>query len=497
VSRHRILLTGATGYVGGRLLPVLEAAGHEVLCLARRPGWLADRVGSGTRVVGGDVLDKASMEPAFEGVDTLYYLVHSMGTARDFEQREAEGARNAAELARAHGCKRIVYLGGLADEQEALSPHLRSRVEVGRILRASGVPTVELRASIVIGSGSLSFELIRSLTEHLPVMVTPTWVSVQAQPIGIQDLIAYLVAALDVPLDASEVVEIGGTEQLSYRDLMQEYARQRGLRRWMIPLPVLTPHLSSLWLGMVTPLYARVGRKLLESMRHPSVVRSTRAAELFELRPRGASDAIRTALENEEREYSETHWTDAVSSGGDTGEPTAAAAGGFGGRRYGNRLVDARELHVDASPEDCFEVVESIGGANGWFAWNALWQLRGALDMLVGGVGMRRGRPTARALRAGDALDFWRVQEIDPPRCLRLACEMRLPGRAWLEFHVEPRDGGCTLRQTAIFDPLGLGGLLYWYAVYPFHGLVFRGLITTIARKARAAREARGAPRPG
>lgn len=476
MGKHAILLTGATGYVGGRLLRALEALGQTVHCVARRPGYLSSRVTESTKVFEGDVLDKASLRAAFEGIDVAYYLVHSMGAASGFEEQEQLGARNFSEAALEANVKRIIYLGGLGNENERLSPHLSSRHEVGRILRESGVPTLEFRASIVIGSGSLSFEMIRSLTEHLPVMIMPRWVSVFAQPIGIQDMIEYLISALDVPLKESIVVEIGGADQISYRDLMKEYARQRNLKRLMISVPVLTPRLSSLWLGLVTPLYARVGRKLIESIVHPTVVTNNVAHELFDLRPRGAGDAICAALENEDRKFAETRWSDSLSASG-----TIPA---FGGQQVGGRLVDFRERRVDASAATTFQVIESIGGKNGWFAYNFLWKLRGLLDLLVGGVGMRRSRPVNRELRAGDALDFWRVESLERPKRIRLIAEMKIPGRAWLEFSVEPSGSGSIVTQTAIFDPTGLWGRMYWYCVYPLHALVFRGMINSIADRA-------------
>jgi uncharacterized protein YbjT (DUF2867 family) len=472
----RILLTGATGYVGGRLLKVLEGRGHELRCLARNPANLASRVGPGTRVVSGDVLDAPSLTAALAGIETAYYLVHSLGDASGFEEREEAGARNFATAARAAGIARIVYLGGLGEARADLSPHLRSRHEVGRVLRESGVRTIELRASIVIGSGSLSFEMIRALSEHLPVMIMPRWVSVLAQPIAIQDLIEYLVQALDVPIEDSTILEIGGADRLSYADLMREYMRQRHLRRLMIPVPVLTPWLSSLWLGLVTPLYARVGRKLLESMKNPTVVRSDAAKRLFRVEPRGVAAAIRAALENEDREFAETRWFDSLSASG--------TPNGSGGSHPGSRLIDRRERQADASPEACFAVVARLGGRTGWLALNWLWRLRGLLDLLVGGVGMRRGRPEHRALVVGDTLDFWRVEAYEPPRRLRLLAEMRLPGRAWLEFVVEPAGAGSRITQTALFDPVGILGRVYWYGVYPLHALVFGGMIKAIARRA-------------
>jgi uncharacterized protein YbjT (DUF2867 family) len=410
-------------------------------------------------------------------------MVHSMGSpgSEGFEQRDRLGAENFARAARAAGVRRIVYLGGLGDEEGELSPHLRSRHEVGSILRASGVPVIEFRASIVIGSGSLSFEMLRALVERLPVMVTPRWVRVKAQPIAIGDLLAYLEAALDLETEESRVYEIGGSERVSYGELMGEYARQRRLRRFMIPVPVLTPRLSSLWLGLVTPLYARVGRALIESICHETVVRDDRALQDFAVKPMGVQQAIANALANEDREYAETRWSDAISSGG----TDPGLFWSYGGVRRGRRLVDSRQLEVDVSPADAFAPIRRIGGGTGWYAFDWLWRLRGFIDLLIGGVGVRRGRPDPEQLHIGDTVDWWRVEEYQPDQLLRLRAEMRLPGRAWLEFEVEPSDGGSTIRQTAVFDPTGLAGLLYWYGIYPLHAAVFRGMLTGIARVAR------------
>ncbi len=475
-----ILLTGASGYVGGRLLPALEARAHAVRCLARRPEHLDGRTGPGTEVVAGDVLDPDSLAAALKGVEVAYYLVHSMGSAGAFEDEDRRAAENFGRAARAAGVRRIVYLGGLGRSDPELSPHLRSRHEVGEVLRASGVPVLELRASIVIGSGSLSFEMVRALVERLPVMITPRWVDTLAQPIAIQDLLAYLLAALELPLAESRVFEIGGTEQVSYGGLMREYARQRGLRRVMIRVPVLSPRLSSLWLGLVTPLYARVGRKLVDSMRHATVVTDDAAARAFALRPMGLREAMASALRGEERALATTRWSDAHSSAGRARE--------WGGVRFGNRLVDTRRVRVGVPPEAAFAPIRRIGGAQGWYWGNWLWTLRGWLDLLVGGVGMRRGRGSADELRIGDVLDCWRVEAYEPGRRLRLAAEMRLPGRAWLEFQAAPDGSGAVLSQTASFDPVGLGGLAYWYGVWPLHQLVFAGMLRAIAAAAERPR---------
>lgn len=484
----RILVTGATGYVGGRLWRRLESSGRRVRCLARRETGLALQVGATTEVVHGDVLKAESLAPVLAEVESAYYLIHSMGSGSDFEEQDRVAARNFAHAARHAGVRRIIYLGGLGHGQE-LSPHLRSRHEVGEILSESGVPVLELRASIVIGSGSLSFELIRALVERLPIMITPRWVEVETQPIAIDDLIAYLVAALDVPLSESRVYEIGGADRVSYGDLMREYARQRGLRRAMIRVPVLTPRLSSLWLGLVTPVYARVGRQLIESIKHPTIVRDPSALEVFPVQPRGSREAIASAMRNEDRAIAESRWYDAFSSGG--------AGKDWAGARFGNRLVDSRERDVDVSPALAFTPIRRIGGKTGWYAYNWLWRIRGFLDLLVGGVGVRRGRPAPDDVHVGDAIDFWRVEAYEPDRLLRLSAEMKLPGRAWLEFEVVPRAGGATIRQTALFDPVGLGGLAYWYSLYPLHSLVFSGMLGGIARAAlKLAASARASQQP-
>jgi uncharacterized protein YbjT (DUF2867 family) len=424
-------------------------------------------------VVAGDVMDRPSLAAALAGVQTAFYLVHSMGSSGSFEDQDRLGAENFAQAARTAGVQRIVYLGGLGDEQDSLSPHLRSRHEVGDILRASDVPVIEFRASIVLGSGSLSFELIRSLVERLPVMIMPRWVRVPAQPIAINDILSYLIAALDLPLAGSRIYEIGGADKVTYADLMKEYAKQRGLKRWLIPVPVLTPYLSSLWLGLVTPVFARIGRKLIESIRHPTIVRNPAALVDFSIRPVGVQQAIADALHNEDEELAQTHWSDALSS-------TGTARNWFG-VQFGPRLVDSRTATVDVSAAEAFAPVQRIGGKKGWYGANWLWRLRGTLDLLVGGVGLRRGRRDPERLRVGDTVDCWRVEALEPNHLLRLAAEMKLPGRAWLEFEVTERDGKSTIRQTAIFDPVGLLGRAYWYGVYPLHQIVFGGMLRGIA----------------
>jgi uncharacterized protein YbjT (DUF2867 family) len=480
-----VLLTGATGYVGGRLLRLLEERGEPVRCLARRPEAVAAHRDT-TTVVPGDVLEPESLPPAMRGIGTAFYLVHSMTSATGFEEHDRRGAANFAAAAREAGVRRIVYLGGLGAGGD-LSRHLESRQEVGRILADSGVPTIEFRASIVIGSGSLSFEMLRKLVERLPVMVTPRWVRTTAQPIAIEDVLAYLVAALDLDLEGSAVFEIGGADRVSYEELMREYARQLGIRRRIVPVPFLTARLSSLWLGLVTPVYARVGRKLIDSLPHETVVRGTDAADTFAIRPRGYAEAIARALANEDREFAETRWSDAVSSAG----PRPVR---FGGVRHGKRLVDSRSTRVPVAPAQAFRPIRRIGGETGWYFGDRLWRLRGLLDLLVGGVGVRRGRRDPETPAVGSALDFWRVEAYEPNRLLRLRAEMRLPGRAWLQFEVDGDGSGSTIRQTAIFHPAGLLGTAYWYGLFPVHAWIFGGMLARIAAAARAAGESRGAP---
>ncbi|HET7758525.1 MAG TPA: SDR family oxidoreductase [Gaiellaceae bacterium] len=472
-SRTRILLTGATGYVGGRLLTALLERGEDVRCLARRPAAVPPH--PGLEVVAGDVLDEDAVRRALDGVGVAYYLVHAMGSADSFEQLDRRAATIFAAAARDAGVRQIVYLGGLGSGPE-LSPHLASRQEVGRLLASTGVETIEFRASIVIGSGSLSFELVRALSERLPVMITPRWVRTRAQPIAVEDVVAYLVAALDLDSRGSEVFEIGGADVATYGELMREYARLRGLRRLLVPVPVLTPRLSSLWLGLVTPVYARVGRKLVESLPHETVVRDPSALERFPVRPRGYREAIARALANEDHLTVETRWSDAFSAAG--------RSSWLAGPSMSGRLVDARDRDVPVPPARAFAPIRRIGGQAGWYYGDALWHLRGFLDLLVGGVGLRRGRRDPETPAVGSALDFWRVEAYEPDRLLRLRAEMRLPGRAWLQFEVDGDGRGSRIHQTAIFDPTGLAGLAYWYALLPIHAVVFRGMLAGIAREA-------------
>jgi uncharacterized protein YbjT (DUF2867 family) len=469
-----VLLTGATGYIGGRLLPRLEQQGYALRCMSRRPESLEDVKAAETEVVSGDVLDSSSLDAVLSGVHTAYYFVHSMGSTADFEDLDRRAAQNFADACSRQGVKRIVYLGGLGNPDHQLSKHLRSRQEIGNILRTSSAAVVEFRASIIIGSGSLSFEMIRALVERLPIMICPKWVRVLAQPIAIEDVLEYLLEALELDDDESQIFEIGGPDQLSYGEIMHLYAKERRLRRLMIPVPLLTPYLSSLWLGLVTPLYARVGRKLVGSLRNPTLVSSNLSDRYFRVRPRSTQEAIARALVNEDLEFAATRWSDALSAGGKDKS--------WGGVRFGSRLVDSRTRTVNAVPEDAFIPIRRIGGKTGWYYGNWLWKIRGFLDLLAGGVGVRRGRRHPDQLRVGDTLDFWRVEDFQPGKLLRLKAEMKVPGRAWLVFEVEENKGKTTVRQTALFDPVGILGLAYWYSLFPLHEFVFAGMLRNICR---------------
>jgi uncharacterized protein YbjT (DUF2867 family) len=400
-----------------------------------------------------------------------------------FADADRRGAENFAAAARKSGVTRIVYLGGLGAEHD-VSTHLESRHEVGRILRESGVPTIEFRASIIIGSGSISFEIVRSLVDRSPVLLIPRWVVSRAQPLAVEDVLAYLLAALELESEESRVFEIGGPDRVAYADLMREYARQAGLRRAMLRVPFATPRISGLWLSIVTPVYASIGRALIESLRHDTLVSDGSAREMFSIRPRGFRQAIERALTNEDRDFAETRWSDALS---------AYPGRHWGGVTLGQRAVASRKIKVAASPEQTFAPIQRIGGRTGWYYANGFWRLRGLLDQVVGGAGLRRGRRDPVRLAVGDTLDFWRVEAFEQDRLLRLRAEMRTPGRIWLQFEVDSDQAGTTLHQTAIFDPHGLAGRAYWYALYPVHYLIFKGMLRRIGQAVTTSEQAQSA----
>jgi uncharacterized protein YbjT (DUF2867 family) len=446
-------------------------------------------------VVRGDVTDEASVRSAMAGVDVAYYLVHSLGAGADFERTDRDAARLFGERARAAGVRRIVYLGGLTPRgvpERALSPHLRSRAAVGRVLLESGVPTAVLRAAVVIGSGSASFEMLRYLTERLPVMVTPSWVRTRVQPVAVRDVLRLLVGSAALPAGVSRGFDVGGPDVLTYRDLMRRYAVVAGLpHRLILPVPVLTPRLSSLWIGLVTPVPAAVARPLAESLRHEVVCHERDIAGYLPDPPDGPTGvdaALSLALRRVREAQVATRWSEASVPGAPS-DPLPSDPGWAGGSLY----TDRRQARVDASPQDLWRVVEGIGGEHGWYSLGVAWTARGLLDRLFGGVGLRRGRRDAHRLRVGDSLDFWRVEEVERGRLLRLRAEMRLPGLAWLEMSVDRDEEGRTrYRQRAVFHPRGLLGHAYWWAVAPFHAVVFGGMARNIARA--AARSAAASP---
>ncbi|MER5390329.1 SDR family oxidoreductase [Saccharopolyspora sp. NPDC002686] len=491
------LVTGATGYVGGRLVPRLLVDGYRVRCLVRTPEKLRDVPWRDqVEVVRGDLLDADEVRAACEGVDVLYYLVHSLQQKGfgDLDRRAASIAGRAAQQA---GVSRIVYLGGVHPATGQLSEHLRSRAEVGEMLLSSGVPTAVLQAAVIIGSGSASFEMLRYLTERLPAMVTPRWVSNRVQPVAVRDVLHYLVAAADLPAEVNRSFDIGGPDVLTYAEMMRTYAAVAGLpRRLMVPVSVLSPKLSSLWINIVTPVPRSIGMPLIESLVSEAVCAEHDIDDHI-ARPEGGltrfRDAVALALRKIQRGEVETRWSDAspVSA---PWEPIPSDPEWSGGTVY----RDVRERITSESPEAVWRVVEGIGGRNGWYSFPLAWAVRGWIDRLLGGVGLRRGRRDQERLRTGDALDWWRVEELAEGRFLRLRAEMKVPGRAWLELSVEPAQGGTRYRQRAVFIPRGLLGHLYWWAAAPFHGLVFGGMVRRIlGAAARSASSAVGTTSTG
>ncbi|MEL7832390.1 SDR family oxidoreductase [Fodinibius sp. Rm-B-1B1-1] len=475
----RCLVTGVTGYIGGRLVPKLLEKRYKVRVLSRdidrlqgRP-WI-DQV----EVVEADVLNPQSLPEALKNVDVAYYLIHSMSgkSSSEFHQRDIQAAKNFSKAAKSQHVERIIYLGGLGNPEDNLSKHLQSRQQTGEVLRQSGVPVTEFRAAIVVGSGSKSFEMIRYLTERVPIMICPSWVYSKVQPIAIRNVLQYLVAAIEKPKTKDKIIEIGGSSVITYADMMRIYAQVNGLKRILLPVPVLSPTLSSHWVHWMTPIPSSLARPLIEGLKNDVIVQSNDAEKLFpEINPFSYKRAVELAMARIDTDDVETTWNDAlISSKGDE-EPVIL-------KTKEGLTIERRIRTVHGSSQQVFETFSSLGGENGWPVFQWAWKLRGILDRMVGGVGFRRGRRHPTELRVGDALDFWRVEAIKPGELLRLRAEMKVPGKAWLEFQALPNDDNTTkLVQTAYFAPKGLFGLLYWYGLYPFHSLIFSSMIDKLA----------------
>ena len=489
------LVTGATGYVGGRLIPELLDKGYAVRALARSPEKLRDTSWAGeVDVVAGDATEPTAVAAALQGVDVAYYLLHSLQQGAQLEATEIAMARTFADACKAQGVARIIYLGGLVPSlsEDEMSPHMRSRMNVGAVLRDSGVPTIELRAAMIIGSGSASFEMLRYLTERLPAMITPRWVRTKTQPIAIRDVLRYLVASASMPEGLSRTFDVGGPDVLTYQDLMQIYAKVAGLRkRIILPINLLSPQLSSHWVNLVTPVPRSIARPLVRSLKNAAVCSNDDIKHYVPDPPEGllsCEQAIRAALARVRDAKVATRWSGASLSKA-ASEPLPSDPDWAGGSLYN----DVRELQSTASQPEVWRAVERIGGEHGWYAGNALWRLRGLQDKVIGGVGLRRGRRDPDTVMIGEPLDFWRVEDREYPSLLRLCAEMRLPGRAWLEFRVSPTDdGGSILRQRAVFMPRGLAGHLYWWAVAPFHAFIFPPMARGIVEHAERAAQPSG-----
>lgn len=480
----RVLVTGATGYVGGRLVPQLLDAGHEVSVYVRSPWKLRDvpwreRV----RVHEGDLSDAGATARAMDGVDTAFYLVHSMSAGRDFRRAERQDARTFAGAAADAGVRRIVYLGGLHPDGAMLSEHLASRAEVGRVLLEGPVPAIIFQAGIIIGSGSASFEMIRHLTEVLPYMPAPKWVRNHVQPIAIRDVLRYLVRAVDIDDDVNRTFDIGGPDVLRYGQMMNGYAVEAGLpQRHIAALPVLTPWLASQWVSLVSPVPRQIAVPIIASLQNDCVVREHDVDRYIPPPEEGLlpyRTAVRLALRREADGEVETSWQSATVPGAPS-DPLPSDPQWAGHTVF----TDLRERRSTASPAAVWAVIEAIGGDKGWHSFPLAWAVRGWIDRIVGGVGMRRGRRNPTRVNSGDVIDVWRVESIERGRMLRLRAEMRMPGRGWLELGVEPDEGGSIYRQRAVYFPRGLSGRLYWLVLLPFHGIIFNGMARSILREA-------------
>ncbi len=481
-----ILVTGATGYVGGRLVPRLLEAGYRVRCLARDAARLQGRPWlNRVEVVNADALDAAALVEAMRGVSAAYYLIHGMQGGKINAGRDLAVARNFASAAEAAGIERIIYLGELVDPAANLSPYLRARHETGYMLRYSPIPVTEFRAGMIVGSGSALFEMIRYLSEREPVLVCPAWFYSEAQPIAIRDVLSYLVAALETPASVGRVIEIGGATRLTYAEMLLEYAKERGLKRRLIRLPFYALRLSAYWVHMVTPIHWRVVAPLIEGLREKLIVRDDSAAKLFPaIKPLDFPTAAHYALNKVQRDNVETSWMDAlVTAQGDVKPYVFTVEDGL--------YIERRQVTLDLPAETVFRAYTGIGGERGWMYMDWAWALRGWMDKAIGGVGLRRGRRHPDEIRTGESLDFWRVELVEKNRLMRLRAEMKVPGKAWLEFISEPQEDRKTLFTVcAYFEPFGLPGFLYWYAMWPFHKFIFDGLASRLASRARVLEHA-------
>ena len=477
---EHVLVTGATGYIGGRLVPRLLEAGQQVRCFVRDPerlrgfAWFKQ-----VEVAEGDALEAVSLAKAMQGMTTAYYLIHGMRAGRADAGRDLEAARNFASAAETAGLQRIIYFGELVDPTDDLSPYLRSRHETGYVLRQGGVPVTEFRAGMVVGSGSILFEMIRYTAERQPVLLCPKWFYSTAQPIAIRNVLDYLCAALGTPESSGKLIEIGGATRLTYAQMLLDYSHERGLKRLLIRLPFYTPRLSAYWVHMLTPVHWRVLLPLIEGLHAGSVVHNELVRQLFpHIQPMDFQTALRLALGRVSNDDVETSWSDAlVGTQGDNRPVTLTTTEGM--------MLERRRLVLDLPPGPVFRAYSGLGGERGWLYLNWTWQVRGWMDKLIGGVGLRRGRRDPDDIRVGEALDFWRVESIEPNRLIRLRAEMKVPGKAWLEFQSIPQpDGKTLLTQTAYFAPRGLAGFLYWYVLYPIHSFIFSGLIRKVAKRA-------------